>query len=110
MRWSAKPNRMVRFHYSTLTNINKMEHFKSILLFVLTLGLTIGMCVACRMLQPRDEVEYYNVIYTQAGKTTEYYDVTNLSKWEGKITFTTCDGATVILDDGCIEIIPIDVD
>jgi len=87
-----------------------MQYFKSILLFMLTLCLTIGMCVACSVLQRKDEVEYYNVIYTQSGKTTEYYDVTGLSKWEGKITFTTCDGATVILDDGCIEIIPIDVD
>ena len=58
----------------------------------------------------RREAIYYNVIFTQNGHTQEYYDVTNLSKFDGNVYFTTCDGATVILSAGAIEIIPIDVD
>ena len=87
-----------------------MEKLKIGLIIGTILSIVVIMCIACRSLHTTDDTDFYNIIYTQNGKTIEYYDVTNLSKWEGKITFTTCDGATVILDDGCIEIIPIDVD
>ena len=86
-----------------------MSKARIILIFVVLSILTIGLCIACKSLYPED-IEFYNVIYRNDKETIEYYDVTDLHKWEGKITFVTCDGATVILDNGCIEIIPIDVD
>ena len=86
-----------------------MSKIKIILTFILLVGSVVGMCIACKTLYQED-VDFYNVIYRNNKETIEYYDVTDLHKWEGKITFITCDGATVVLNDGCIEIIPIDVD
>lgn len=86
-----------------------MSKIKIILTFIILVGSVIGMCVACKVLH-QENADFYNVIYRNNKETIEYYDVTDLHKWEGKITFITCDGATVVLNDGCIEIIPIDVD
>jgi hypothetical protein len=78
------------------------------LFYVIVIGLVTF--AACGVDRKQNSIEYYNVYYTQNGVTTVYHDVTDLSKWEGKITFITEDGITVVLSDGCIEIVPIDVD
>ena len=87
-----------------------MKQFKSILSFIINIGLLIGICTSCAVFQQKNVSEYYNVIYTQTGKTIEYTDVTNLSKWDRKITFTTCDGKIITLEEEYVKIIPIDVD
>lgn len=54
--------------------------------------------------------EYYNVIYYNYNVSLEYHDVTDLHYDTIGIYFKTQDGATVILNGGAIEIIPLDVD
>lgn len=58
----------------------------------------------------KEKVQYYNVIYYQDNNTIVYHDVTDLSRSDGKITFVTDDGITVILSDGRIEIEPLELD
>lgn len=58
----------------------------------------------------KEKVQYYNVTYYQDNNTIVYHDVTDLSEWDGKIRFTTCDRATVILSGGRIEIEPLELD
>lgn len=78
------------------------------LIYAVVLGLVIF--AGCSVQRQQPEIEYYNIIYTQNGVINYYQEATDLKKWEGKITFTACDGSTVILSDGCIEIIPLDLD
>lgn len=70
----------------------------------------IGIIVAFILTSCKEKTEFYNIFYHYNGGTIEYYDVTNLHCYNNHIYFTSCDGATIFLSDGAIEIIPIDVD
>lgn len=63
------------------------------------------------MVKQREQAsQFYNVLYYNNGTKMEYYDVTELYYDKVGVYFKTCDGATVILNSGAIEIIPLDVD
>lgn len=81
----------------------------SILYAVLACILILVLVFSCKSTPTIvEQPDYYNVIYNQAGNIIEYYDVTQVIFCGEYITFTTCDGASVILSAGAIEIIPID--
>lgn len=98
---------MVRFHYQTPLKIKNMNR-KIITTLVCLIILGLVFFAACSV--EKEKVQYYNVTYYQDNKAVVYHDVTDLSQWEGKITFTTCDGMTVVLYGGRIEIERLELD
>ena len=82
------------------------KKFITTLIYLIILGLVFF--AACGI--ERKSIQYYNVTYIQDNETIVYHDVTNLSKSDGKITFVTDDGVTVILSGGRIEIEPLELD
>lgn len=84
-------------------------------LFVIGLFLIAVFIVICSVLFIKDKseqkpVEYYNVIYHNCNTELEYQDVTDLYYDNIGVYFKTQDGATVLLEGGAIEIIPLNVD
>lgn len=78
---------------------------------VIVVLLLICLFVALPITKRRENAsEFYNVLYHCGDTNIEYYDVTELYYDKVGVYFKTQDGATVILNGGAIEIIPLDLD